>query len=192
MLGKLRIKPWLTACFAASALVVAALVVLVVCDSYAESVRSAKFWQEVANGFEDPACADFARAPVKDLPLPAELKGHRCQVMVTTRRLFERDPQSPRLTAAELRTWRDWRPINWSSLAGDCAFVGGVSLVLFFVLSLSAQVVARRVPIVASPLRRLAARFPVGRARRLAPWLLQVGIFFALGFAPILVLYVLA
>lgn len=190
--GKLPLGSWQTACAAATVLVVAGCVALVVHDSYAEAARSARFWQEVAGGFEDPACADFARAPVKDLPRPGALRDHRCHDMVATRRHFERDPQSPPLTAAEVRTWQDWRPIGWSTLARDGALVAGVAMVLFLVLGLGAQAVARRLPVVASPLRWLAMRFPDGRARRLAPWLLQVGILFALGFAPLLVLYVLA
>lgn len=139
MPGKSLIDSWQGACFAATVLLVAGLVTLVVHDSLAEAARSASFWQELAATFENPACAAFARAPVEDLPHPGALMDHPCRDMVVVRRHFERDPLPPPLTAAEVRIWRDWRPIDWSSLAGGCALVGSVALLLFVVLGLGAR-----------------------------------------------------
>jgi hypothetical protein len=192
MPGKLRIKSWHTACFAASGLVIAGLVALSLYDRHVEGVRDAGFRQEVAPRFDDPACGDAARAPANDLPQPAELEDEGCRfVVVIRRRHFERHPDSPPLTAADVRTWGGPIPISWNSLAKDGALVGGAALMLFFVLGFAVDLVARWLPIVESPLRGLVARFPAGLARRLAPWLLQVGIFFVLGFTPLLILYAL-
>jgi uncharacterized RDD family membrane protein YckC len=188
MAGLKRIKRWEAVCFVTTGLLTLTAMLAFVAYSASRYVDDARYWakyrEQTAAAFENPACSTLVKMPVSELPPAADIwqdpQLSRCVAVVDHRRSAHLWGRPTDITAAEIRAWSVTPDLSLRAfgeflftIVVRSAMVAGFLLAALYGLGLLIELATGKRRIADAPRPNLVNLPVAGRGRRLASFVLD-------------------